>query len=138
MGVLIQSDPMPLPPPMAPPTRSVGATTPLALRLAEKTNAWFLEQVEWRVQQDQESWGSTLATRDRFAVTMEPNTRKLIDHLASELAAIMEYTSVTAALLRGVAPHALDEAIGSLASAADQCQALASAMLALTQGRPSP
>jgi len=71
-------------------------------------------------------------------LTMEQDTRRLIDHLGSELARIMEDASVTAALLRGVPPHELGEALAMLATAADQCQALVGAMHVLADDQTNP
>lgn len=63
---------------------------------------------------------------------MDEDTRDLVNHLGSELAQVMEDASAIAALLRGVPSDGLGEVLETLVRAADQCQAIAGAMRALS------
>ena len=80
---------------------------------------------------ERKSWGSTSLGCGGFVRDMDPDTRKLIDHLGSELARIMEDASATAALLPGVPEPELGTALERLERAAGGAQALVSAMRVL-------
>ncbi len=68
---------------------------------------------------------------------MDENTRDLINHLGAELAGVMEDASATAALLRGVEPDGLTDAIDDLVDATEKARAIATAMRALTSPDPT-
>lgn len=82
--------------------------------------------------------GVDFASLSRLRVAMDENTRDLINHLGAELAGVMEDTSATAALLRGIEPEALAAAIDGLVAATEKARAIAAAMRALTSPDPRP